>query len=92
MGRITARTRTASATRLDDVWGEIDVVEVDDGLVRHAAALAVRFGLRGYDAIHCASADQFSDADLIAAAGDGRLLDAWHGLGIATFDPTGPGG
>lgn len=73
------------------MWEQIDVVEVDDVLIRHAAGLAVRFGLRGYDAVHCASAEQLTDRDLVAAAGDGELLDAWNGLGVATFDPTASG-
>jgi hypothetical protein len=47
------------------MWGQVDVVEVDDGLMRHAAGLTARFGLRG----------------------DRQLLNAWHSLGIATFDP-----
>jgi hypothetical protein len=53
--------------------------------------LSARFGLRGYDAVHCASAEQLAGPDLVAAAGDGQLLEAWHGLGIATFHPNAAG-
>jgi predicted nucleic acid-binding protein len=60
-------------------------------LIRHAAELAARFSLRGYDAVHCASAEQLTDPHLVAAAGDGKLLDAWNGLGVATFDPNASG-
>jgi predicted nucleic acid-binding protein len=70
--------------------GEIDVIEVDDGLVRVAADLAHRFGLRVYDAVHCAAAALLDGPDLVAASGDKRLLAAWRELGVATFDPTDP--
>jgi hypothetical protein len=63
---------------------------VDEGVVRAAAVFADRFALRGYDAVHCASAALLVDNDLVAATGDARLLRAWAALGIATYDPTGP--
>jgi hypothetical protein len=87
MGRLTARTRSASLRKLDDLFEQIDVIEIDDTLSRRAATLASRLGLRGYDAVHCASAEQLNDPDLVAAAGDAQLRHAWHTLGISTFDP-----
>lgn len=84
--RLTARQHTASRTMLDDLWAQIDVVEVNDALARHAAELAHRSALRGYDAVHCASAYQLADPDLVAATGDRQLLDAWRHLGLATVD------
>ena len=87
LGRLSTRTHTACLRRLDDLWEQIDVVEVDEVLVHRAAALASDLGLRGYDAVHCASAEQLNDPGLVAAAGDDQLLQAWHRLGIATFDP-----
>ena len=66
---------------------EIEVIEVDERLVRAAADLAHRFGLRGYDAVHCAAAVQLDEPDLVAASGDKHLLATWRELGIATFDP-----
>ncbi len=88
--RLTAREHTAALTLLDDLWAQIDVVEVDDALVRHAAELAHHLALRGYDAVHCASAHQLADPDLIAATGDGRLLAAWRQLGLATVETKPP--
>jgi predicted nucleic acid-binding protein len=92
LGRLTPKDHAGSLTRLDDLWDQINVVEVDDVLIRQAAGLAARFGLRGYDAVHCASAEQLTDQDLVAATGDGQLLDAWNRLGVATFDPHVTGG
>ncbi|MBF6298608.1 type II toxin-antitoxin system VapC family toxin [Nocardia amamiensis] len=71
---------------LDQLWPQIEVIEIDEELVLRAAELADRCALRGYDAIHCSSAEQLDDPDLVAASGDKRLLDAWQTLGVATFD------
>ncbi|HEY5856607.1 MAG TPA: type II toxin-antitoxin system VapC family toxin [Aldersonia sp.] len=71
----------------------MDLIEIDDVLVRRAAVLAHRFGLRGHDSVHCASAERVADSSLVAAAGDGVLLEAWRQLGISTFDTNAsPGG
>lgn len=86
MDRLTVRQHRATVAALEDLWSQLDVVEIDDPLVRRAADLARRFGLRGYDAVHCAGAEQLSDPELVAVAGDRRLLDAWHQLGLATVD------
>ena len=85
--RLTDRARQRSVVKLDELWAEFDVVEVDQPLVRRAAELAHRLALRGYDAVHCACAEQLADDDLVAATGDRVLLTAWSELGIATFDP-----
>ena len=87
-GRITRDEHRSAIAQLDDIWAQTAVVRVDETLVAHAAALADTHALRGYDAVHCASAIAVSDVDMIAAAGDRRLLDAWHDLGLATVDVT----
>ncbi|BDZ57976.1 hypothetical protein GCM10025872_16330 [Barrientosiimonas endolithica] len=64
----------------------MDVVEVDTQLLATAAELTSEFSLRGYDAVHCASAKLIDDPDLVVAAGDAQLLDAWSRLGLAVLD------
>ncbi|WP_152366150.1 type II toxin-antitoxin system VapC family toxin [Microlunatus speluncae] len=87
MGRLTEPGLDASLRLVAELWREIEVVEVDQVLVERAAILARRFQLRGYDAVHCASAEQIDDNDVVAAAGDGKLISAWRELGLMTFDP-----
>jgi len=89
MGRMTQSQHRRARRRLDEMWREVDVVEVDDQLITLAADLAYRLSLRGYDAVHCASAAQLADDTVVAASGDQRLLAAWSRLGLATYD-TGP--
>jgi predicted nucleic acid-binding protein len=86
MGRLVETHLDNAMKLLDRLWDELDVIEVDEPLVLTAAGAARTLGLRGYDAVHCVSAHQISDTDLVAAAGDRRLLEAWHQLGIATYD------
>jgi predicted nucleic acid-binding protein len=86
MDRLTGQEHQNSLGLLDRLWAEVDVAEVDEPVVARAAALAHQLALRGYDAVHCASAEQLDDEDVVAATGDQRLLAAWTELGIATFD------
>lgn len=88
--RLDAGQHRQARNLLDELWAEIEVVEIDQDLVRSAATLAAQLALRGYDAVHAAAVDQLADADLVAAAGDKRLLTAWNALGIATYDVNAP--
>jgi predicted nucleic acid-binding protein len=69
---------------------QLDIVEVTAGLVHDAGSLAERFSLRGYDAVHLASARLLQDPDVVLAAGDLSLLKAAQALGIATSNLQNP--
>lgn len=84
--RITPEEREIAWSRLTEIWPDVDVVEVDTQLLATAAELTSEFSLRGYDAVHCASAKLIDDPDLVVAAGDAQLLDAWSRLGLAVLD------
>lgn len=88
LGRLTPQSYRAAVRILDRLWDEFDLVDVDDKIVRRAAQLAYTCALRGYDAVHCASAEQLSDGELVVATGDRKLLDACLSLGMATADVT----
>ncbi|WP_214405298.1 type II toxin-antitoxin system VapC family toxin [Pseudonocardia lacus] len=89
MGRIDTGAHGQALRRLDRLWGEMDVIDVDEPLVATAADMANALALRGYDAVHCAAAALLADDDLVAAAGDQKLLAAWSKAGVATYDTTG---
>lgn len=86
LGRLTVKTYTACRRVLDEMWLAVDVVEVDEQVAARAAELTWRFSLRDYDAVHCASAEQLGDDDVVAASGDRRLLAAWLTLNMAVYD------
>ncbi|MGH9230733.1 MAG: PIN domain-containing protein [Acidimicrobiales bacterium] len=73
---MTARQLRATVTELDSRYKELDLVEVDDPLARHAGQLAEAHGLRGYDAVHLAAAHRVDDRDLVLVAGGEALLTA----------------
>jgi uncharacterized protein len=83
-GRLTVRQLRSAVRALDDHYLQLDVVEVDEGLARHAGDLAETHDLRGYDAVHLAAAHRLDDAELVVAAGDRVLLAAASQLGLNT--------
>lgn len=83
MGRITQRQLRAAVDELDEVYSQIDVVSIDEPLVRRAGELAEAHGLRGYDAVHLAAAVRAADDDLVVVAGDRALLTATAAVGLA---------
>ena len=88
--RITARQHSSALRLLDHLWAEVDLVEVDDDLVRRAGRLARDHGLRGYDAVHCAGAEQLNDPDLVFVSGDRMLLAAATAIGLSIADVSSP--
>jgi predicted nucleic acid-binding protein len=91
LGRLTRAEQRRAVALLDELWAQIQVVEVDEALVYRAGALADAQSLRGYDATHCAGAESINDAEVIAASGDTQLLGAWRALGVNVVDVnTGP--
>ncbi len=83
----TRRQVDAALDLLDELWPEIRVIEIDESLVRTAAGYARRFGLRGYDAVHCAAAALLAGPTTVAVSGDRQMLAAWSELGVLTLDP-----
>ncbi len=90
LGRITSKEHDGGRERLTDLWPEFDVVELEEQLMAAAAQAAMARGLRGYDSVHYAAAVAVNDEYLVAAAGDGRLLNAWRTEGIAVIDTNAP--
>ena len=82
IGRLDEEMLRLAVRGLEDLVAELDVVEVTADLVRQAGTIAEEFGLRGYDAIHLASAVLVNDQDLVLAAGDRGLLMAVRSLGL----------
>lgn len=75
-GRIDARTLRAAVRTIDQLCEQLETIGLDDALARAAGELAERCGLRGYDAVHLASAGAIDDADLVVATWDRDLAEA----------------
>ena len=83
-GRLTQPTARRLVTELDGLLSQLDLVEIDEALVRAAADLADTHGLRAYDAVHLAGALTLEADDLVVVVGDRALLAAAHDVGLAT--------
>lgn len=86
LGRLDVAGHAVALSGLDRRWSQIDRLPVDDEIIATAATLAHDHALRGYDAVHCASALLVADPALVAATGDRVLLHAWRRLGVDVSD------
>lgn len=69
----------------EELQSELVIIGVDATLARHAGELAEDLGLRGYDAVHLATALELGDEEVVVVTWDRDLADATErvGLGLA---------
>lgn len=84
LGRIDVSGLRRAARAFEHLFDQLDVVEVTESLVRKAGSLAEQLELRGYDAVHLASAMLVAEAETVLATGDRALLTAARSLGLLT--------
>jgi predicted nucleic acid-binding protein len=84
LGRIGASGLREAVLAFEGLYDQLDLIEVTEGLVREAGGLAERLGLRGYDALHLASARLIADAETVLATADRGLFAAARAVGLAT--------
>lgn len=84
LGRLTRRQLPRLIDQLDDLYGQLDRIEVDDALVRRAGQLAQDHALRGYDAVHLAGLERIGDDQTVLVVGADDLRTAAATLGVAT--------
>jgi uncharacterized protein len=83
MGRIDTNTLRSAVRAIDGLYAELRVIGIDDALARSAGELAEVHSLRGYDAVHLASAICIKDAALLTVTWDHDLADAVVACGNA---------
>jgi uncharacterized protein len=83
MGRLDTNTMRSAVRAIDDLYAQLRVIGIDDALARSAGELAELHGLRGYDAVHLASAISVEDTGLVAVTWDHDLADAAVACGYA---------
>ena len=82
---MTARAHDRAVGELDALNAEIVIVGVDEALAQRAGELADERALRGYDAVHLASALALGPGDTILVTWDRDLSNAavYTGLAVA---------
>ncbi len=86
--RLTRAQARAAKGNLDILWPRFETVWVTDELVRRAGNLADRRGLRGFDAIHLASALALG-TQTIVLTWDMQLARAAKAEGLSPDPPVG---
>ncbi len=80
---MTARAHNRAVAELDALNAELVIIGVDDLLAHRAGALADTHALRGYDALHLASALALGPGETILVTWDRALSDAAVEAGLA---------
>lgn len=81
--RLTPRAHNRAVAELDALHHEVVIVGVDDALARRAGELADERALRGYDAVHLASALALGPDETILVTWDRDLGNAAVSAGLA---------
>ena len=80
---MTARAHDRAVGELDALNAELVIVGVDEALAQRAGELADERALRGYDAVHLASALALGPGDTILVTWDRDLRNAAVDTGLA---------
>ncbi|HVF80004.1 MAG TPA: type II toxin-antitoxin system VapC family toxin [Solirubrobacteraceae bacterium] len=88
-GRIDQNSLRAAVGNLEAACGAMLLIGVDWPLAQHAGELAERHALRGYDAVHLATALATSAPDLALVTWDRDLASAALELGITIIPSRG---
>jgi predicted nucleic acid-binding protein len=86
LDRIDERGLREAVDDFESLHDQLDVIDITEGLIREAGGLAEQLNLRGFDAVHLASARLVDDPEMVLAAGVQNLLTAARAVGIATAD------
>jgi predicted nucleic acid-binding protein len=87
--RLTVNTHRQALQDFEAIQGELSLIGIDARLAREAGRLAEKFALRGYDAVHLASALSAGEA-VTLVSWDEELRRAARQNGCAVAPPAGP--
>ena len=87
--RLRSQELPAVRALAERLWRDVGRVGLTEELARNAGELAEAHGLRGYDAVHLASAASVADADLVLVSADEKLLVTARSLGFTTISSPG---
>lgn len=81
-GRVQGRARQSARRLFEAFWNDVETVDVLPGLAGRAGDLAEMHALRGFDAVHLATAEAVADRRLVFIASDQDLCAAARGIGL----------
>jgi len=83
-GRVPKRLYPGRKAALEELWRELDIVEITPALAQSAGDLAEQHGLRGYHAVHLAAVLRIQ-VDVMVTADD-DLLRAAPAYSVGVID------
>jgi uncharacterized protein len=86
-GRIDRSTLRRAVERVDRLYAQLSIIGLDSDLAHAAGELAQTYGLRGYDAVHLATALQVDVQPLLLATWDRDLSRAALAAGCSVSPP-----
>lgn len=86
-GRIDDCGHAEALATFERLWEQMNGLELTESLARRAGELAAAHALRGYDAIHLASAEAILDDGDVMVVSDVRLAQAAASIGIEALVP-----
>ncbi|MEX2236731.1 MAG: type II toxin-antitoxin system VapC family toxin [Dehalococcoidia bacterium] len=81
LGRIANLSEIRAQMEL--LWSQVQIIGVDESLVRRAGDLGESFALRGYDALHLAALTTLDPRETAFACTDNDLREAARRLGFS---------
>lgn len=88
-GRIDERGHAEALQTFGHLWTETDGLDVTEAMALRAGELAEQCALRGYDAIHLASAEAILDEGDVMVVSDTRLAEAAASIMLEALVPAG---
>lgn len=85
--RISGGELETAKRKLNRLWTQTQVVDFDESVAVSAGDAAETFGLRGYDAVHLATALTLQDESLLVATWDADLRGAALNAGLRVAPP-----
>jgi predicted nucleic acid-binding protein len=82
-GRLGEKDHARALADFEDLVSDLALIGVDEPLARSAGALAEEFELRGYDAVHLATALRLGENVTVLVTWDGDLAEAAIEAGLA---------
>lgn len=80
--RLSVAELEIAKRRLSRLWSQAQVIDFDEPVSLSAGDAAEGFALRGYDAVHFATAVSLQDESLVVATWDNDLRDACLAVGL----------
>lgn len=83
--RLTDALYSGALDRFERTYEQLIAIAVDERLTRSAGSLAAKFALRGYDAVHLATALALAEQDVALVSWDRELCQAGSEAGLTVL-------